>query len=259
MWIRLRQVALVTAELAPVLDDLQGVFGLEVAFRDPGVDRFGLENAVLPVGTQFLEVVAPIREDTAAGRYLYRRRGDGGYMVITHTDDHAARRARVKELGVRTVMDYEHDGYHCMQLHPVDTGGSFLEIDFQGGGEDPHGPWAPAGPAWQQATRTDVVDGIRGVEIQSAEPDRIADRWSEITEIRLQHSGAGAAYPVLPFDNATVSFVPLGDNRGDGLSGVHLSMVDLERARTEAERRGRLDEDGAVVICGTRFELLPKS
>src|SRR4051794_11157989 len=61
MWIRLRQVALVAAELAPVLDDLHDVLGLEVAYRDPGVATFGLENAVLPVGTQFLEVVAPTK------------------------------------------------------------------------------------------------------------------------------------------------------------------------------------------------------
>src|SRR6185437_8780205 len=64
MWLRLRQIALVARQLAPVVD--RDVFGLEVAYRDPGVEAFGLENAVLPVGNQFLEVVAPIREGTAA-------------------------------------------------------------------------------------------------------------------------------------------------------------------------------------------------
>jgi hypothetical protein len=176
-------------------------------------------------------------------------------MVITHTDDHAARRARVGELGIRTVLEYEHDGYHCMQLHPADTGGSFLEIDFQPGGEDGHGPWAPAGPEWQTAARTDVVDGIRGVEIQVAEPQRVAERWSEVTDIGLQTDGRADA-PLLPLDNATVTFVPLGDDRGDGLRGVHLSAVDPDRARAEAERRGRVDDEGAVLICGTRFDLV---
>lgn len=80
-------------------------------------------------------------------------------MVICHTDDHPAVRSRVEHLGVRTVIDADDDGYRLMQLHPADTGGSFLEIDFQPGGEDPEGPWMPAGQDWQRARRTDVVDG----------------------------------------------------------------------------------------------------
>ena len=93
-WLRLRQIAFVAHDLEPVVQDLQSVLGLDVCFHDPDLDVFGLHNALLPVGTQFVEVVAPIREGTAGGRYLDRRGGDGGYMVITHTDDHPRRRAR---------------------------------------------------------------------------------------------------------------------------------------------------------------------
>ena len=86
MWLRLRQIALVAAKLQPVLDDLRSVFGLEVCHVDPGVGVFGLENSLLPVGNQFIEVVAPVEEKTAGGRYLERRGGDGGYMFITQKD-----------------------------------------------------------------------------------------------------------------------------------------------------------------------------
>ena len=68
MWLRLRQIALVAHKLAPVAQDMHDVFGLEVGYRDPGVKTFGLENAIFPVGNQFIEVVAPIRENTAGGR-----------------------------------------------------------------------------------------------------------------------------------------------------------------------------------------------
>ena len=44
-----------------------------------GSAEFGLENTLMPVGRNFLEVVAPIQEGTAAGRYLDRRGGNGGY------------------------------------------------------------------------------------------------------------------------------------------------------------------------------------
>ena len=94
MSIRLRQIALVANKLAPVIDDLKGVFGLEVCYIDPGVGVFGLENSLLPVGNNFIEVVAPIKEGTAGGRYLKRRGGDGGYMVICQCESHAAQLER---------------------------------------------------------------------------------------------------------------------------------------------------------------------
>ena len=232
-WIRLRQVALVAHDLEAVLKDLHDAFDLEVAFRDPGVATFGLQNAVLPVGNQFIEVVSPVKEGTAGDRQLERLGGDGGYMVICHTDDHPTLRSRVSELGVRTVIDVDDHGYRIMQLHPSDTGGSCLESDFQPGGEDPGGPWMPAGPDWQRARRTDVVDGITAVEVQCQDPDKTAARWGEITA--LQSSDG-----VLQLDNATVTFVA---GEIDSLVGVTLTATDSSRT-------------GAYhTICGVRFTL----
>lgn len=233
-WVRLRQVALVAADLDHVVGELHEAFGLEVAFRDPGVARFGLHNAVLPVGNQFIEVVAPTQEGTAAGRQLERLGGDGGYMVICHTDDHAAVRRRVDALGVRTVVDVEdHGGYRIMQLHPSDTGGSFLEIDWQPGGEDPAGPWAPAGEDWQRARRTDVVDGITAVEVQTRDPERTAERWAAVT-------GCTVADGALALGNATVRFV----------EGTVDSLVAVELTATESTRRGERQ-----TVCGVRMAL----
>ena len=128
MWLRLRQIALVAEKLEPVEQALIDVLGVAVCYRDPGVAHFGLENALFPVGNQLLEVVAPTREGTAGGRYLARRGGDGGYMVITQCDDHAPRRARVEALGIRTVLDHDGATFRNMQLHPKDTGGSFFGV-----------------------------------------------------------------------------------------------------------------------------------
>ena len=85
-YLRLRQICLVASELEPVVDDLCAVFGVKVCHRDPEVGQFGLHNALMPFGSSFLEVVAPQREGTAAGRYLERRQGDGGYMVILDSE-----------------------------------------------------------------------------------------------------------------------------------------------------------------------------
>ncbi len=216
----LRQVALVAHDLDAVLADLKRILGIEVAFNDPGVAAFGLRNAVLPVGTQFVEVVSPTKAGTAAGRQLERMGGDGGYMVIGHTDRHDEVRSRVDSLGVRKVIDADDHGYKIMQLHPSDTGGSFLEIDFQPGGEDPNGPWMPAGPDWQRAVRTDIVDGITGVELRVPDPDKVEARWTEI--LGQRH-----------FDNATITYtegtgglVAL-DVRGDGRGTHRICGVDF--------------------------------
>src|SRR3954453_14462533 len=122
--LRLRQLALVAADLDPVVDDLKSLFGVEVAFNDPSVASFGLKNAVMPVGHQFVEVVAPIQENTAGGRYLDGRKGDAGYMVILQTDDHPPYKQRVDDLGVRKVAEADEKNYSIMQLHPADTSGS---------------------------------------------------------------------------------------------------------------------------------------
>ena len=68
-------------------------------------------------------------ETTAAGRYISRHGGDTGYMVICEVDDAAARRNIVDELGIRVVfeLNYPDEGHVGMQLHPADTGGSFLK------------------------------------------------------------------------------------------------------------------------------------
>src|SRR5690606_13922468 len=185
MWLRLRQIALVARDLGRAERELTEVLGVRVCYRDPGVGHFGLENILLPIGNQILEVVAPVRPDTAAGRYLERRGGDGGYMVITQCDDHEPRRRRVAELGIRIVNQFETEHFRNMQLHPKDTGGSFFEIDEQRGPDAhrPDGPWEPAGPDWQAGRALERVAGITAAEIQCDDPERVARRWGEIAEL----------------------------------------------------------------------------
>ena len=248
MWLRLRQVALVATKLDPVVEDLRAVFGLAVGHRDPGVATFGLENALLPIGTQLLEVVAPTREGTAGGRHLERRGGDGGYMVICQCDDHPPRRRRaVDELGIRTVLEFEDDEYRCMQLHPSDTGGAFLEIDWQAD-TSLGGDWWPAGKDWQHAIRTDVIDAITAVEVQAADPDAVAARWSEIVEIDVV-DGA------IELDNARIDFVTATDGRGDGLGGMTVRAMDADRAFGAARERGLAVDGDVITLCGMRIAL----
>ena len=254
MRLRLRQICLVARDLEPVVADLKRVFGLEVCYVDDAVAAYGLVNALLPVGHQFLEVVAPTRPGTAAGRYLDRRGGDGGYMVITQCPDLEARRRRVAELGVRIANPLEHGEFQGMQLHPKDTGGAFFEIDCQQGGEAEDGPWHPAGPDWKPHVRTDIVSAIVAAELQSPDPERLAARWSQIAEIPLEGDGRGAL--VMPFDNAALRFVEAVDGRGEGLAALDLKGVDADAAFANARAAGLPVEDGVIALGGMRFRLV---
>ena len=254
MWLRLRQIALVAEKLAPVEEELGDVLGIAVAHRDPGVGAFGLENALLPIGNQILEVVAPLRENTTGGRYLERRGGDGGYMVITQCDDHAPRRARVEALDIRIVGQFETSEFRNMQLHPRDTGGSFFEIDEQLGARahEPDGPWEPAGPNWADFRRLERITGIVAAEVQCGDPDRIAARWSEISEIGL----SGPDNRVLPLENASVRFVPCTDGRPEGLGGIDVECADAPAVLKAAQARGARSGDSQVHLCGMRINLV---
>ena len=218
-WMRLRQVAIVVRDLESTVEAVADAFGLSVAFRDPSVATFGLRNAVLPVGSQFVEILAPTRQGTAAGRQLDRAGGDAGYMVIMQTDDQSAARRRALDLGVRVAFEADHDGIKIMQLHPSDTAGSFLEIDFQAGGDDPEGPWAPAGPDWQSKVNRSKVDAISAVTVSSTDPAATARRWAEILGVASEASS-------LMLENATVSFEP---GHREGLVEVKLRPSRGER------------------------------
>ena len=104
--VRLRQAVLVAAELEPSASRLRSALDLGEPFRDPGVGEFGLANVVFALGDCFLEVISPTQPGTAAGRYLERHGGDGGYMAIFDLEDLDGRaRARPSAGRARRVAD----------------------------------------------------------------------------------------------------------------------------------------------------------
>lgn len=256
MNLRMRQICLLAHDLKKVREDIGAIFGLEVCYVDPAVGKYGLENFLMPIGNNFLEVVAPTREGTAGGRYLERRGGDGGYMVITQCADVKARRRHLADIGVRIVNELRSAESEGIQLHPRDTGGAIMSFDYNDGWEDPVGPWHPAGHDWKPAVRTNVVSAMTAAELQCDDPMALATRWGSIMErpvLRDAH-----ARPQLQLDDAVLRFVPATDGRGEGLGGLDLATRDRDHVLREAEKRGcpRLDAD-TVLVCGTRFRLVP--
>jgi hypothetical protein len=60
-----------------------------------------------------------------------------------------------------------------------------IEFNRTEGGEDPMGPYAPAGPGWQRAVRSDVTRALKAVEIECPDPTALSERWSALFERSL--------------------------------------------------------------------------
>jgi hypothetical protein len=249
MSLRLRQIALVATDLDAARADISALFDLDYAYDDPGVGKYGLHNAVFPVGMTFLEVVSPKTEGTTAGRLLDKRGGDGGYMVIMQTDRLAEARERVRAAGVRIVDQFDGDGVAFTHLHPRDVGGAIPSIDWM----EPPDRWDWGGPHWREHVQTDRVSGIVGAELQAEAPDRMAARWAEVLGRNAERDGETWR---IGLDGGEIRFVALQDERGEGLRGFDVKAVDAPAMRAEAERRGLPLAGNDILVCGTWIRVL---
>jgi hypothetical protein len=226
--VRLRQAVLVASDLDGVVSELCSELALGEPYADPGVAAFGLRNAVFAVGDCFVEVVSPIEPGTgtAAGRYLERHGGDGGYMLIFHFDDLEAARARAAALGMRVVWQIDLPDISGTHLHPADTAGAIVSLDRA----EPAGSWRWGGPEWTERVGAPGPGALRGVVLRVGEPSVVAARWEELLGASL--------------DGVGVSFLPIQEGSGEGLVEIAVTVSD-------EVRRGR----EAVEIGGVRFRL----
>ena len=246
---RLRQIAFAAHDRDAVVADLCAVLGIEVSFNDPGVGVFGLHNAVLPVGDSFLEVVSPTQPDTAAGRYMDRRGGDCGYMVMVQVEDSDAARARAAAAGVRVVWSIDLDDISGTHFHPRDLGGALLSVDTP----RPPTAWRWAGPDWPERSRTAVVSGLAAVDMACADPAATAKRWAAL--LGRAARAAGDAHEIA-LDAGRLRFVAGAAPGNDGVVAVDLHAVDPAAAVVAAAARGLAHGADWVRLCGTTLRLV---
>ena len=242
-YLRLRQICLVAPQLAPAEKAITDVLGLAVCYRDPGVGKYGLENALWPVGDMFLEVVAPTQPDTAASRFLEKSSGRGGYMVIFDCSDPARRAQHAGAIGVRVITNHIHGDYTGVQLHPRDCRAAMIEFNQTKGGDTDATRYAPAGPDWQGARRTDVTRTIESVELASPDPAGLAAHWSAIIE-RPTESCA------MRFPEATLSFVA---GPVESLAALTIQTTDATAMRARADAAGLERTDRGFIAAGVEW------
>jgi hypothetical protein len=250
-YMRLRQICLVAPQLEPVIGDISSIMGLDVCYRDGNVAKYGLQNALLPVDTILLEVVAPFQPGTAAGRFIDKTEGRGGYMAIFCCDDPDERGQHAKAMGVRVANVIDHPPYHGVQLHPRDCRAAFIEFNHTEGSDDVLGPYPPAGPDWQKFIHKEVTQALVAVEMQSPEPHGLAEHWGRIIGIPVSKNASGE--PALTLPNCSFRFV---EGASDAMSGLAFRVNDIAKVRGAASSKGLAASGDSFFLGGVDFQLV---
>jgi Glyoxalase-like domain len=218
--LRLRQAVIAARDLDAVTAELTERLGLRDPFADPGVGHFGLRNAVFCLGDTFLEVVSPVRDDTAAGRLIERRGGDCGYMTMFQLDDLDAARERVRSLGVREVFEVELDDMREVHLHPADMRGAIVSLSQP----DPPAAWRWGGPDWEARS---APLRVAGAKVAVADSEGVSARWETVLGGQLVDAGVEI---VVDADERGLVEIVIGGQWGDPFEagGVRFRFDDYE-------------------------------
>ena len=245
--LRLRQLVLAATDLGAAVADLRGVLAAAEPYRDPGVATFGLVNAVLAAGGDFVEVVSPSGAGTAVSRWIERHGGDGGYMLMVDGPPGLLDRTRLAELDVRVVHEVVLPDVTDLHLHPKDVGGVVLALDTV----DPPGSWRWAGPSWTPPFDTGhppyARGGLRSVVLAVDDPLATAQRWAAVLDLPL----AGDTRLHLDGGQAVQFVERAGPGAGPG-AGPHAGLGIVAATITLPVSRPTRS-----VVAGVTFDVIP--
>ena len=240
--LRIRQLVFASNDHDDI-EKLRHVLGLGAEFVDPGVDIFGLTNGVFALGDQFLEVVVPTQPDTAAGRFMARSGGIGGYMAIFQVDDLKRARDTVDALGLRRVWNIDQPDIAASHLHPADIGAAIVSVDQA----TPAASWRWGGPHW---TENAVPGGLIQLDVAAISPRDMSTRWGKILGVPAVNTGA-ETYEIKTQDGP-ICFSP-GDR--DHLRSYTLALPEMDGCLARAAALGWHVDSDAFEFAGVTLRL----
>jgi methylmalonyl-CoA/ethylmalonyl-CoA epimerase len=116
-------------ELAPALARYRETFAMELVHREVIAEQ-GVEVALLEVGGEHIELLAPLAPDTPVGRFLAKR-GPGIHHVAYGVRDIDATLAQLRARDVELIDTTPRIGVRASRVafvHPRSTGGVLTEI-----------------------------------------------------------------------------------------------------------------------------------
>jgi methylmalonyl-CoA epimerase len=103
--------------------------GMPVQHRET-VEEQGVEAVLLGVGESHVELLRPLGDDTAVGRFL-ERNGPGLHHVAYGTDDIESALDALRAAGLRLIDEHPRTGIRNSRVafvHPRSTGGVLTEL-----------------------------------------------------------------------------------------------------------------------------------
>lgn len=127
--LNLDHVAIAVHDLDAAIDGYRERYRVEPMYRET-VSSQGVEEAMIPVGGSFVQLVSPLGPETSVGRFLSDR-GEGLHHVayaVASIDDALA---HLSEAGARLVDTEARRGGRGARIafvHPADLGGTLVEL-----------------------------------------------------------------------------------------------------------------------------------
>ena len=104
-------------------------FGLPLVHREVNEEQ-GVEEAMVGIGDSAIQLLAPLRPDSAIGRFL-ERNGEGIQQVAFRVTDVEVAAQRLRDAGLRLLYDAPRHGTAGSRInfvHPKDCGGVLVEL-----------------------------------------------------------------------------------------------------------------------------------
>jgi methylmalonyl-CoA/ethylmalonyl-CoA epimerase len=126
---RIDHIAVAVTDLDAAIELYRGPFDMPEQHRET-VEEQGVEAVLLDVGEGHVELLRPLSEDTAVGKFLAKR-GPGLHHVAYQADDIEATLDSLRDAGIALIDKKPRVGIQGKRvafLHPRSTGGVLTEL-----------------------------------------------------------------------------------------------------------------------------------
>lgn len=127
--INLDHVGIAVSDLDASIDSYRSRYGVEPLYREV-VEAQGVEEAMIPVGGSFVQLLQPLAPDTPVGRFLTSR-GEGLHHVAYAVADIEAALGHLRSEGARLIDEKPRKGGRGALIafvHPADLAGTLIEL-----------------------------------------------------------------------------------------------------------------------------------
>lgn len=127
--LNLDHVGIAVQDLDSAVAEYRSKYGIEPLYRET-VSSQGVEEAMIPLGGSFIQLLQPLGPNTPVGRFLARR-GEGVHHLAWTVADIKAALAHLQEQGARLIDPVPRPGGGGAQIafvHPGDLAGTLIEL-----------------------------------------------------------------------------------------------------------------------------------